>query len=119
MMTTTEKQNLINNPLYFSNSKTEVLDEALRMFIEAFDEYAKKNELTEKQISTFKQLIMDSYTEKRALYFLENRFSSFNDYINKSFHFALQHSLGNDDIESITKLFYYNQKHRLTNNEQY
>lgn len=119
MMTTTEKQKLANNPFYFSNSKTEVLEEALRMFIETFDEYARKNELTEKQISAFKQLIMDSYAEKRALYFLENKFSGFNDYINKSFHFALKHLFENDDKDSITKFFYYNKKHRLINNEQY
>ncbi len=118
-MTATEKQKLANNPLYFSNSKTEALEDALRIFIEAFDEYARKNELTEKQISSFKQLIMDSYVEKRALYFLENKFSNFNDYINKSFHFALKHSFEDNDKESITKFFYYNKKHRLINNEQY
>jgi hypothetical protein len=118
-MKTTEKQKLANNPLYFSNSKTEALEEALRMFIEAFDEYATKNELTEEQISSFKQLIMDSYAEKRAIYFIESKFSNFNDYINKSFHFALKHSFDNEDRESITKLFYYNNKHRLISNEQY
>jgi hypothetical protein len=118
-MKTTEKQKLANNPLYFSNSKTKALEEALRIFIEALYEYATKNELTEQQISSFKQLIMDSYLEKRAKYFLEDKFSNFNDYINKSFHFALKHSFDNENRESITKLFYYNNKHKLISNEQY
>jgi hypothetical protein len=75
--------------------------------------------LTEEQISSFKQLIMDSYAEKRAIYFIESKFSNFNDYINKSFHFALKHSFDNEDRESITKFSYYNNKHRLISNEQY
>ncbi len=55
-MITTEKQKLANNLLYFSDSKTKALEEALRMFIQARDEYASKNELTEEQISAFKHL---------------------------------------------------------------
>lgn len=118
-MTTTEKQKLANNPLYFSNSKTEALDEALRMFLEAFDEYASKNEFTEEQISSFKQIIIDSYLEKRATYFVENKFFKLNVYINTSLHYALNHSFDKDDRVSITKLFYYNNKHKLISNEQY
>jgi hypothetical protein len=118
-MKTIEKQKLTKNPLYFSNSKTEALEEALRIFIEAFEEYAVKNEFTEEQISSLKQLIMDSYIEKRAVYFIENKFSNFNDYINKSFDFALKHSFDDEDKESITKFFYYNNKNRLISNEQY
>lgn len=119
MMTTAEKQKFTNNPLYFSNSKTEALEEALRIFIEAFDEYARENELTEEQISSIKELIIDSYIEKRAFYFLENKLSNFNDYINKSFHFALKYLFENGNKGAATNFLYYNKKHRLINNEQY
>jgi hypothetical protein len=118
-MKTTDNQKLANNPLYFSNARTKALEEALRMFLEAFEEYANKNELTEEQISSFKQLIMDSYIEKRASYFFEHKFLNFNDYINKAFHFALKSSFENDDKESISRMFYYKNKHRLISNEQY
>lgn len=118
-MKTTQKQKLTNNPLYFTNSRTEALEEALRMFLETFEEYADKNELTEDQISSFKQLILDSYIEKRASYFIDHKISNFNDYINKAFQFALKRSFDSNDKENLTSVFYYNNKHRLISNEQY
>lgn len=118
-MTTTEKQKLTNNPLYFSNSRTEALEEALLMFVDALEEYAEKNELTEEQVSDLKQLILDSYTEKRASYFVEEKFSSLNDYLKKAFHLALKRSFSQFEKEDITRILYYNYKDRLISNEQY
>lgn len=118
-MKTTNKEKLINNPVYFSNNKTEVLEDALKMSLETFQEYASKNDLSEEQMSSFKQLILDTYLERKAVYFLENKFSNFTDYIDKAMRYALNKFFQSDDKEDITKVFYYNNKHRLISNEQY
>lgn len=118
-MTTTQKHKLENSPIYFANSRTESLDEALKLFLSIFEEYAAKNELTESQVSSFKKLIFAAYKEKRATYFIENKVSIFDDYINKAFNVALRRSFDSDENDSITKVFYYNNKRRLISNEQY
>ena len=46
-----ELQKLVNNPIYFSNKQTEALEEALALLMEAFEEYAAKNEFTEEKIA--------------------------------------------------------------------
>jgi hypothetical protein len=118
-MKTTEKHKLVNNPVFFSNRRTEALDDALQIFLETFEEYAVKNELTNEQIDSFKELILESYLERKASYFLENKFVNFSDYIDKAIQFAMKKSFQNNDKENITKVFYYNNKHRLISNEQY
>ncbi|KPQ13965.1 MAG: hypothetical protein HLUCCX10_11675 [Algoriphagus marincola HL-49] len=114
-----EKLKSSKNPIYFSSPRTEALEEALRVFLEVFEEYGNKYELTEKQISSFKSLIMDSYVERRATFFLEDKFSSFNDYLFKSFQFALNEPFEEIEKEKNTNLFYYNKKHKLISNKQY
>lgn len=118
-MITKGRQKIINNPLSFSNPKTEALDEALRMFLETFEEYANKNELTEGQISAFKKLIRDSYIEKYAVYFMENKLSDMDNYINKAFRLAFKRTFNINDKEDITRVFYYNNKHKMIRNELY
>lgn len=118
-MRPTEKLKFSKNPIYFSSTKTEALEEALRIFLEAFEEYANKYELTEDQILSFKSLIMDSYAERRANFFLEDKFSGFNDYLIKSFQFALNEPFEEIDKDKIMNLFYYNKKHKMISNEQY
>ncbi len=118
-MKTIDKEKLINNPVYFSNNKSEALEDALRMFLETFKEYASLNDLSADQISSFQQLIMETYQERKAVYFLESKFSNFTDYIDTAINFALNTSLQSNDKENITKVFYYKNKHRLVSNEQH
>lgn len=114
-----ENKQLRNYPYYFSNSRTEALEEALSLLLEAFEEYADKNELTEEQIVSLKQLILNSYLEKRALYFVEERLLNINEHFNKAFQFALKQSFDRDAKDNLTKFFFYNNKKRLMYNEQY
>lgn len=114
-----DKSKLEDNPVYFSNRKTRALEDALEIFMDTFNEYALKNELSKEQISSFKELIIDLYFERKASYFLENKFSNFSEYIDSSISHALNKTVFNDDKENITKVFYYNNKHRLVSNEQY
>jgi hypothetical protein len=75
-MKRTEKLKSASNPLYFSNRKTKALEEALRVLLDAYEEYATQNSLTDEQASSAKQLIIDSYLERRAAYFVEHKLSS-------------------------------------------
>ncbi len=118
-MKPTERLKFSNNPIYFTNARTEALEEALRIFLEALNEYANKYELTEEQISSFKSLLFDSYSERKAALFLEDKFSGFNDYLIRSFDFALNDPFEEIGKEKISNLFYYNKKHRMISNEQY
>ena len=115
-MSITEKHKS-NNPLYFSDNRTEALEEALSIFIETFNEYAANNELTEEQILSFKQLILDAYLEKKASYFVENKLFIFNSYLSKAFDFAMNGAMHTDEKENFTKYFFYNKKQRLISND--
>ena len=116
-MKTKSKTKFSNNPLLFSNSKTEALDDALVMFLEAFNDYALKNNLTEDQINSFKEQILSAYLERQATYFFENKIEDITDYIIKSFSFALTKKFKNDEKDNFTKFLYYNNKHSLIKHE--
>ncbi|MDP3150001.1 MAG: hypothetical protein Q8N83_12830 [Ignavibacteria bacterium] len=115
----TTKQKFRNNPIYFTNDRTQSLEEAYKLFIDTFEEYATKNNLNEEQISNFKEQILTVYLEKKASYFFETKLFEFSDYFRKSISFALTKSFDETDNKNITKLFYYNNKHRLVSHEQY
>jgi hypothetical protein len=57
-----ELQKLANNPIYFSNKQTEALEEALALLMEAFEEYAAKNEFTEEKIALQKKMCLSFYS---------------------------------------------------------
>lgn len=112
------KDSLKNNPVYFSDSRTIILEEALNSFLQIFQEYASKNDFSSEQINLFNKLIMDFYTEKRAAYFLESSLDKFSENIDRAFCNALRKTFEKDDKEDFTKVFYYSDKqHRLVNNE--
>ncbi|GAB1397081.1 hypothetical protein MASR1M65_18600 [Saprospiraceae bacterium] len=112
------KHKFRHNPLYFSDEKTDSLDEAYNLFIETFMDYATQNNLTEEEIDNFKKQILSVYLEKKASYFFERKLVDFSDYLNKAISNALTKSFKDDDREDMTKLFYYNNKHRLISHEQ-
>ena len=116
-MRPTEKLKSSNNPIYFSNSRTEALDEALVVFLEILEEFGNKYELDEDEMLSFKTLIMDSYAERRAIFFLENKISKFNDNLFKSFQSALNGTFNEMHKQKITNLFFYNKKHCMISNE--
>lgn len=107
------------NPLSFSNYKTEALDKVLHLLLEALDEYAKINALNAEQTLSFRQLLIETYLERRASLFVEHKASSLSEYINKAFQLALKRSFDHDDNGNITKVYYYNNRHKLVSNEQY
>lgn len=115
-MSITEKHK-INNPLYFNDSRVEALEEALSMFMETFNEYAIQYELSEEQMLSFKQLILDAYLEKKASYFVESKLFNFNSYLSNAFDFAMNGALPTDNKEHFTKYFYYNKKQRFISND--
>jgi hypothetical protein len=117
-MTTKPKYKLRNNPIYFSNQRSDALDEAYKLFIEAFSDYAIQHKLNEEQILIFKEQILNAYLEKRASYFFENKLGDFADYLNNAISFALTKSFKDNDREDITKMLYYNNKHHLITHEQ-
>jgi hypothetical protein len=118
IMTTKPKYKLRNNPIYFSDERAAALDEAYKLFIEAFTDYAIQHKLTEEQTLSFREQILNAYLEKRASYFLENKLGDFADYLNKAISYALTKSFKDNDREDITKMFYYNNKHHLITHEQ-
>lgn len=79
-----------HNSLYFSHPARQALDEALYMFLDIFDAYASQHELTPSQISSFKQLIMEVYLERKVVNFIESKVSELSHAINKSFDVALK-----------------------------
>ena len=117
-MAATSKHKFRHNPVFFSDERSEALDEAYKLFMEAFAEYAAQNKLTKEQVDNFKEQILSAYLEKKASYFFENKLIEFSDYLNKTISFALTKSFKDDERENITKLFYYNNKHRLVSHEQ-
>lgn len=116
-MTETEKKyKNKHNPIFFSNERSEALDEAYNLFMEAFTDYATKNELTADQIVSFKEQVLSAYLEKRATYLLEDKLTDFSTYLKKAVLFALTKTY-KEDRDSYTKLFYYNNKHHLVSHE--
>jgi hypothetical protein len=107
-----DKSIFINNPIYFSNNKATALDIALERFFETFKEYALKYELTVEQIASFKELILDSYLERRTSYFLENKFFNFSQQIDEILTNASNNTQGNNS-KYFTNHFYYNYQNRL------
>lgn len=117
-MATTFKHKFRHNPVFFTDDRAEALDEAYNLFMEAFADYATQHKLTEEQVANFKEQILSAYLEKKASYFFENKLIDFSDYLRKAISFALTKSFKDDDRENITKVFYYNNKHRLISHEQ-
>lgn len=72
------------SPLYKQNPRIEILEEALRLFIKAFDEYAEMNALSEDLKKTTKEQIFDVYRTMKANYFFEERFKKLlkNEWLN-------------------------------------
>lgn len=117
MAETTKKFKNKHNPIFFSNERSEALDEAYALFVEAFNDYATKNELTEEQIASFKEQVLSAYLERKASYFFEDRLVDFSDYLKKAISFALTKSFREEGSDNYTKLFYYNNKHHLVSHE--
>ena len=86
------------------------------MFLSAFDQYAAEHQLTDEQISFFRQLVLEVYTEKRAAYYLEQRLSTLNEYVGDALSSAFNYSF---EKKSVTRLLYYKNKHQVITNEQY
>jgi hypothetical protein len=114
-MKNNEHQKLANNPIYFSNKQTEALEEALALLMEAFEEYAAKNEFTEEKIALYRKLILETYAENRASHFIQDRFAKVNEFLNKSLFFAMKGSIDSDNLD----LFYYSKNRKLITNESY
>lgn len=117
MSETTKKYRLKHNPIFFSSERNEALNEAYKLFMEAFTDYADQNELTEEQIGNFKEQILSAYLEKKAAYLLEDKLMDFSDYLRKAISFALTKSFKEEEKDNYTKLFYYNNKHHLVSHE--
>ncbi|MEA5259463.1 hypothetical protein VB264_16810 [Arcicella aquatica] len=118
-MTAIEKHIFANNPMKFSDKRSEALDEALNIFLETFDEYASKNELSNVEVTAFKKLIIDAYQERKATYFLESRLGDLSDSLDRAFKRVLASTFNSEEKEDNSNVFYYNKKHRLISNEQY
>ena len=112
------KHKFRHNPLFFSDERTDALDKAYKLFMEAFTDYASQNKLTDEQVANFKEQILSAYLERKASYFFENKLVDFSDYLNKAISFALTKSFKDDDRENMSKLFYYNNKQHLVSHEQ-
>lgn len=118
-METTDNNRFQNNPVYYYNHRTEALDDAFKIFLEIFQDYSLKNDLSEDQIASFKQLIMDTYIERKANYFFESKFSNFTNYIDSAIDLALNKTFQKDNKANISKVFYHNNLYRLINHEQH
>jgi len=108
-----------NNPIAFNDERTEALDEAYNIFVEAFTEYAKIHSLSESQIESFKNQILQAYVKKKATYFMEHKLVKISEYLQKSINYAINNSIDDDEREDVTRLFYYNnKKHRIRHEYQ-
>lgn len=97
----------ISNPFIRHSKRTDALEEAYEIFIDTFIEYAEKNNLSESEISQFKDEIFKTYLTQKSTYLLEDKLGNISDYINTAF----RHSLENED--SIDTKIYYNRKSHL------
>lgn len=109
-----------NNPLVFKSDKTEAINEAYKLILEAFKEYVEQHELTEKEIDLFNDIFRKIYLERKASVYFEDKLSKFSQDLHKALTFALkQLTPSNDKSDDFAKILYYKNKKRLINNEQY
>ncbi len=117
-METQKKSRYKHNPVSFINEKTEALDEAYRLFMEAFTEYAAQKKLTEKELESLKEEIYSTYRQQLATYFIENKLIKISNFLDKSITYALNKPLSEEGRDNVTKFYYYNNKHHLISHEQ-
>lgn len=98
--------------------KLKAVDEAFRIFSLAFDEYAKKHQLDEKQISVFKEILHRAFVERKATAYAEEKFADINDYLQVSLENAIKTSFRAEPINTaeITRVFYINEKNKMFKN---
>lgn len=116
-MITIEKPQLMREAPDYSDVRTEALEEGLRLLTEVFTEYAETKELTEEQVREFSQLIFDSYLERKASYFLEDRLRGFNDIMDSGVRVVLNHLFDSENKGDAFKMFYYKNQNRLVSDK--
>lgn len=110
-----EKAVFKNNPIKFSSKKSEALDHAFEIFIDAFEEYVEKNQLSDQEIRYLTKLINEIYLEKKTSDYLNEKLS----FINNNFNHLLQNLLSREKADNVpVSVFYYNLKNHLKENEQ-
>lgn len=112
-----EKQITVDNPLVFSNEKTELLHEAFSRFSEVMDEYLQQHPESKEEIASLKAALKKKYTEQKLAYLLEDRLSYMSEYLHKAFSYALD----KEELPSVasaddTQLFYLRSSKRFTLN---
>lgn len=112
-----EKQTTVDNPLVFSNEKTEVLHEAFSRFSEVMDEYLQQHPESKEEIASLKAALKKKYTEQKLAYLLEDRLSYMSEYLHKAFSYAPD----KEELPSVasaddTQLFYLRSSKRFTLN---
>lgn len=83
------KDKMLNNPIYFSNRETEILDESLKLILESLSQFASIKHLSDDKVDIIKNLIYRAYLEKRAEYFMKNSIAKFDEVFRNSICFAL------------------------------
>lgn len=112
-----EKQITVDNPLVFSNEKTELLHEAFSRFSEVMDEYLEQHPESQQEIASLKAALKKKYTEQKLAYFLEDRLSYMGEYLNKALGYALDRDqLPTAATADETQLFYLKSSKRFTLN---
>lgn len=108
-----EARHKYNNPFDFASEKTEALEEAYKIFVEIFEEYALKNNLSTEEIVEFEDAIKKAYSQKKAFYLFENRLDRMYEIMNNAFCKTLHM----EDIHFETNIYYSKKSHHLITNE--
>lgn len=114
--TMTNQKFLADNPISRKSLAIENLEEAYGLFLKAFQEYATKQNLSQKQIQEFQELIKKAYLEKKVAYFLSDKLEDYESYFNKAFTLALRGSLSELSDSSqldFAKLLYFRNKNHM------
>lgn len=109
------------NPIAFKNSQTDAIDEAYKLLLDSFNEYLEKYELSEREVDIFYDLFKKVYFERKASMFFENKLNNIAEELNKSITFAIKklNPIDENSSHDYSRVFFYHNKHRLINNEQY
>jgi flagellar capping protein FliD len=103
----------------FVSHQTDAIDNALYTFIDAINEYVKVKNISPEEINELKELIFNTYKERKAEVFMSSKINSLLELINNSFTNTIKNSIEGNTKRSVNDFVYYNNRKRSITHEQY
>lgn len=102
--------------MYKKSLKLKVLNEAFDSFLDIINEYASKNNLSDKDKNHLIKLAKDAYVDKKIEYYLEDKLASYSSFLDFSVNFALNKNAGETE-KSYWNILYVKQLEEFISNE--